>query len=58
MFRRKPVAVEAVQWAGDDHAWTAICALRADNELVAFREVEGTVSIETAGGRAYAEPGD
>src|SRR5215216_6077414 len=58
MFRRKPSLVEAVQWTGDDQAWVAICALHADSELVAFREDDGTVSIETTGGRAAAQRGD
>jgi hypothetical protein len=58
MFRRKPAIVEAVQWTGDDQAWQAICALCADSELVAFREHDGTVSIETTGGRVAAQPGD
>jgi hypothetical protein len=58
MFRRKPSMVEAVQWTGDDQAWAAICALHADSELVAFREDDGSVSIETIGGRVAAQPGD
>ena len=57
-FRRRPAVVEAVQWTGDDLAWSAICALHADSELVAFREDDGTVSIETAGGRVAAQQGD
>jgi hypothetical protein len=43
---------------GDNQAWAAICALHADSELVAFREDDGTVSIETTGGRVAAELGD
>ena len=44
-----------VQWTGDDAAWEAICALHADSELVAFRESNGTVSVETPdGGRVAA----
>jgi hypothetical protein len=58
IFRRKPSLVEAVQWTGDDQAWAAICVLHDDSELVAFREGDGTVSIETAGGRVAAQPGD
>jgi hypothetical protein len=58
MFRRKPSLVEAVQWTGDDQGWAAICALHADSELVAFREDDGSVSIETIGGRVAAQPGD
>jgi hypothetical protein len=50
-FRTKPVIVEAVQWTGDDQAWVAICALHADSELVAFREDDGSVSVETIGRR-------
>jgi hypothetical protein len=56
VFRRKSIVIEAVQWTGDDQAWSAICALHADSELVAFREDDGTVSIETAGGRVAAQP--
>jgi hypothetical protein len=33
-------------------------ALHADSEAVAFHEDDGTVSIETTGGRVAAEPGD
>lgn len=58
MFRRKPVIVEAVQWTGDHQAWAAICVLHADSELVALREDDGRVSIETTGGRVAAQPGD
>ena len=58
MFRRKPSLVEAVQWKNDDETWAAICALHADSELVAFREDDGKVSIETRDGRVAAEPGD
>jgi hypothetical protein len=58
MFRRKPGLVEAVQWTGDEQAWAAICALHADSELVAFREDDGSVSIETIGGRVAAQLGD
>lgn len=58
MFRTKPRLVEAVQWTGDDQAWAAICALHADSELVAFREDDGSVSIETTGGRVAAQLGD
>jgi hypothetical protein len=58
MFSRKPGLVEAVQWTGGDQAWAAICALHADSELVAFREDDGSVSIETIGGRVAAQPGD
>jgi hypothetical protein len=47
-----------VQWTGDDQAWAAIRVLHADSELVAFREDDGTVSIETAGGRVAAQLGD
>ncbi|WP_218037688.1 hypothetical protein, partial [Reyranella soli] len=43
-----------VQWTGDDEAWEAICALHADSELVAFRESNGTVSVETPDGRRVA----
>ena len=43
-----------VQWTGDDAAWEAICALHADSELVAFRENNGTVSVETPDGRRVA----
>ena len=57
-FRPKPVIVEAVQWTGDDQAWAAICALHADSELVAFREDDGSVSVETIGRRVAAQPGD
>jgi hypothetical protein len=53
MFRRRPRLVEAVQWTGGDQAWAAICALHADSEL-AFREDDGSVSIETIGGRVAA----
>ena len=38
--------------------WAAICALHADSELVAFREDDGSVSIETIGGRVKAQPGN
>jgi hypothetical protein len=57
-FHCKPFVIEAVQWTGEDQAWTAICSLHADSELVAFREDGGTVSIETTGGRVTAQPGD
>jgi hypothetical protein len=57
-FHRRAAIAEAVQWTGDDQAWNAICALHADSELVAFRERDGTVSIETEGGRVVAQPGD
>jgi hypothetical protein len=50
MFHCKPIVIEAVQWTGDDQAWSAICALHADSELVAFREDDGTVSIEPLAG--------
>ena len=53
---RKPASSKPVQCTGDDQAWTAICALHADSELVAFREDDGTVSIETTGGRVAAQP--
>jgi len=43
-----------VQWTGEDEAWEAICALHADSELVAFRESNGTVSVETPNGRRVA----
>jgi hypothetical protein len=43
-----------VQWTGEDKAWEAICALHADSELVAFRESNGTVSVETPDGRWVA----
>ena len=43
-----------VQWTGDDKAWEAICDLHADSELVAFRESNGTVSVETPDGRRVA----
>jgi len=55
---RKPASSKPVQCTGDDQAWTAICALHADSELVAFREDDGTVSIETTGGRVAAQPVD
>ena len=42
-----------VQWTVDDTAWEAIC-LHADSELVAFRESNGTVSVETPDGRRVA----
>lgn len=58
MFHCKPIVIEAGQWTGDDQAWSAICALQADSELVAFREDDGTVSIETTGGRVAAQLGD
>ena len=57
-FLRKPANVQAVQWTGDDAAWEAVRALHADSELVAFRENDGTVSIETTGGRVNAQPRD
>ncbi|WP_170303636.1 hypothetical protein [Reyranella soli] len=48
-----------VQWTGDDTAWEAICDLHADSELVAFRESNDTVSIETPDGwRVAAKVGD
>jgi hypothetical protein len=40
-----------VQWTGEEKAWEAICDLHADSDLVAFRESNGTVSIETSDGR-------
>ena len=43
-----------VQLTGDDTAWEAICALHADSELVAFRESNGTVSVETPDRRRVA----
>lgn len=43
-----------VQWTGDDTAWETICALHADSELVAFRESNGSVSVETPDGRRVA----
>jgi hypothetical protein len=49
--KQTSLQIEAVQWTGDDQAWAAICALHADSELVAFREEDGSVSIETIGGR-------
>ena len=58
MFRRKPTLVEAVQWKDDEETWDAVRALHADSELVAFRNEEGTVSIETPDGRMAAEVGD
>jgi hypothetical protein len=57
-FCRMATLVEAVQWNGDDEAWSAVCALHADSELVAFNENDGTVSIETTGGRVTAQLGD
>jgi hypothetical protein len=42
-----------VQWTGDDAPWEAICALHADSELVAFRESDGTVSVETRTGGGW-----
>ena len=36
----------------------ANCALHADSELVAFRESNGTVSVETPDGRVAAKVGD
>jgi hypothetical protein len=57
-FLRKPANVQAMQWTGDDAAWEAARALHADSEVVAFREDDGTVSIETTGGRVYAQTGD
>jgi hypothetical protein len=57
-FLRKPAIVQAMQWTGDDAAWEAVRALHADSELVAFREDDGTISIETTGGRVHAEAGD
>jgi hypothetical protein len=58
MFRRKPTLVEAVQWKDDDETWEAVRALHADSELVAFRNDDGTVSIETPDGRMAAEADD
>jgi len=58
MFRRKPTLVEAVQWKDDEETWDAVRALHADSELVAFRNEDGTVSIETPDGRMAAEAGD
>jgi hypothetical protein len=58
MFRKGAAVLEAVQWANDDQAWESVCALHADSELVAFKEDDGTVSIETTGGRVAAQPGD
>ena len=58
MFRRKPTLVEAVQWKDDDETWEAVRALHADSELVAFRNEDGTVSIETPDGRMAAEADD
>jgi hypothetical protein len=55
-FVKKAANVQVVQWTGDDAAWEAVRALHADSELVAFRENEGTVSIETTGGRPGARP--
>ena len=57
-FLRKPANVQAVQWTGDDAAWELVRAPHADGELVAFREDDGTVSIETTGGRVHAQTGD
>jgi len=58
MFRTKPTLVEAVQWNDDDETWDAVRALHADSELVAFRNEDGTVSIETPDGRIDAEAKD
>ena len=58
LFRRKLVFVQAVQWTADDKAWEAVCALHTDGELPAFREDDGTVSIETEGGRLAVRSGD
>ena len=58
MFRRKPTLVEAVQWKDDDETWDAVRALHADSELVAFRNEDGRVSIETPDGRMAAEADD
>ena len=43
-----------VQWTGDDNAWKAICEMHAESELVAFRESNGTISVETPDGRRVA----
>ena len=43
-----------VQWTGADTAREAICALHPDSELVAFRESNGTVSVETPDRRRVA----
>ncbi|GEP60257.1 hypothetical protein RSO01_74230 [Reyranella soli] len=43
-----------MQWTGEDAAWGGNCALHADSELVAFRESNGTVSVETPDGRRVA----
>jgi hypothetical protein len=49
----------AVQWKNDNETWAAICDLHADSELVAFRESNGTVSVETPDGRRVsAKVGD
>lgn len=58
MFRTKPTLVEAVQWNDNDETWDAVRALHADSELVAFRNEDGTVSIETPDGRIDAEAKD
>ena len=48
-----------VRWSGEDQAWKAICAMHADSEFVAFRESNGTVSVETPDGRRVpAKVGD
>ena len=47
--------VEAVQWKDDYETWEAVRALHADSELVAFRNEDGTVSIETPYGRMAAK---
>ena len=46
--------VGRVQWTGEDKAWQAICDLHADSELVAFRESDGTVTVEAPDGRRVA----
>ncbi|GEP61883.1 hypothetical protein [Reyranella soli] len=43
-----------VQWTVDDKAWEALCALHADSELVAFRESNRKVSVETLDGKRTA----
>ena len=56
-FRHNEILVDAVQWHDDNQTWDAVRALHADSELVAFRNPDGTVSIETADGRKDAEEG-
>jgi hypothetical protein len=54
-FRHKTILVDAVQWHDDNQTWNVVRELHADSELVAFRNPDGTVSIETADGRKDAE---